>query len=84
MKKVVLINPVQFPGQAISIPFNLIPLITWLRRHGVDAALVDEFVSKDLIAEIATHSPDMVGITATTPLADHAYGLADAIRSRGG
>jgi len=82
--KVLLISPL---GQSkllgssfyFRFPFLSLPTVAGLTPPGVDLRIVDEKVD-----EIPWDShPDLVGITAMTPLAPRAYEIADRFRADG-
>ncbi|MEW6490171.1 MAG: radical SAM protein [Thermodesulfobacteriota bacterium] len=82
--KVLLITPV---GQSkllgssfyFRFPFLSLPTVAGLTPPGVDVRIVDEKVD-----EIPWEArPDLVGITAMTPLAPRAYEIADRFRAAG-
>ncbi|MBI5241032.1 MAG: radical SAM protein [Elusimicrobia bacterium] len=86
MPQIVLINP-PIPGKnpSLRIPsLGLGYLASSLRQAGMEAAVIDAAalgLDHDAVARrVASLNPDIVGITATTPLSGSAYQLAKALR----
>ncbi|MBI4656615.1 MAG: B12-binding domain-containing radical SAM protein, partial [Elusimicrobia bacterium] len=83
MAKTVLINP----GSECEIysatePLNLGFIAGYLEKNGVEVRIIDEMANENPIKMINELKPDMVGITATTPLVTRAYEIADYCRDR--
>ncbi|MGD9131308.1 MAG: radical SAM protein [Candidatus Bathyarchaeota archaeon] len=65
-------------------PLNLGYLASYLRAYGrdVEVKIFDGVVQKNVYSEIIKFQPEVVGISATTPLAYDAYSLSDRLRGR--
>lgn len=63
-------------------PLNLGYLASYLRTYGkdVEVKIFDGIIQKNLLPEIIKFQPEVVGISATTPLAYDAYSLSDELR----
>ncbi|MFH1771965.1 MAG: radical SAM protein [Candidatus Omnitrophota bacterium] len=83
MKKVALINPGKNQRYAIQEPLNLGFIASYLQKHSIDVRIIDELAGQNVKNEIESYSPDIVGITATTPLIPDAYRIADKCRQMG-
>jgi len=83
MPKVALINPGKNAAFAIQEPLNLGFIAAYLEKRGVQVRLIDQLAGDNVAQEIEDFSPDIVGITATTPTILEAYHIADWCRSRG-
>lgn len=82
MDKVLLVNPGRDPRFAVQEPLHLAFLAGFLRAHSVPVRIVDELAGEDVMQAVEEWRPDIVGITATTPLVKRAYALADQCRQR--
>jgi radical SAM superfamily enzyme YgiQ (UPF0313 family) len=86
MARIALINPpITGKNPSLVLPsLGLGYLAASLRQAGLDTALIDALavgLSADAIADkVAGLKPDIIGITATTPLARSAYALAKRLR----
>ncbi len=83
MVKVALINPGRDQRFAIQEPLNLGFIASYLEKNNVEVRIIDELAGQDVKNELNTYCPDIVGITATTPLAPDAYRIADMCRKKG-
>ena len=84
MKKVALISPgSEDPRFGVSEPLNLGYIASYLEKQGIEVIMVDEVAGQNVAQELSKFNPDIVGITATTPVIYRAYQLADLCRSRG-
>lgn len=82
--RVVLVNPGRDPSvPAVHPPMNLAMIASFLERHGVRPALVDEQAGENVERRLRQLKPEIVGITATTPMAPWAYRAAKIARGLG-
>jgi len=86
MLKIALINP-PIPGKSASLvipSLGLGYLASSLRQAGLETQLIDAVAlgldNASITQEIAKLKPELVGITATTPLSNSAYRLAKSLR----
>ena len=82
-KRVMLVNPGTDPRFAVQEPLQLGFLASHLAKHGVEVRIADQLAGQPIEEEIGTWQPDLVGITATTPLANDAYRIAAYCRAMG-
>jgi anaerobic magnesium-protoporphyrin IX monomethyl ester cyclase len=83
MTKVALIQPGVGERFAVCEPLNLGSIASYLEKNGVDVRIIDQLAGQNVEKEIKKYSPDVVGITATTPLIMDAYKVADFCKSQG-
>lgn len=84
MKKVALISPsTGDPRYGVSSPLNLGYIASYLEKHKMEVRIIDEAVGQNTKHELSKFSPDIIGITATTPVIYRAYQLADYCRQQG-
>lgn len=76
MARVVLINPGREERFSVQEPLNLGFLASYLELSGVEVKIIDELAGDNVREELANFGPDLVGITATTPLVPRAYQIA--------
>src|SRR4030042_1198358 len=81
--KVALINPGRKLEFGTSEPLNLEYIAANLEKNGIEVKIIDELVGQNIEKEIKKFNPDIVGITATTPLIYDAYKVADMCREMG-
>lgn len=83
--KVVLVNPGRQENRWASIhpPIHLGGIASYLEQNGVEVRIVDELAGQDVAESLSRLKPDIVGITATTPMAPDAYRAAKAARDMG-
>lgn len=81
--KVALVNPGRNPEFAASEPLNLEYIASYLEQNGIEVKIIDELCGQDVEKEIKKISPDIVGLTATTPIAPDAYRIADICKKKG-
>jgi radical SAM superfamily enzyme YgiQ (UPF0313 family) len=82
MPKVALINPGK-EEYAITEPLSLGFIASYLEKNGIEVAIIDQMAGQNVQKEIEKFSPNIVGITATTPCAVDAYEVADMCRKMG-
>ena len=80
--KILLVNPGHNPAFAFCEPLNLALLASYLMAHGIAVRIADELVGDDVGQVMDEFLPDLVGITACTPLAYDAYRIAKIARVR--
>ncbi len=73
MPKVALINPGKDNNYAETEPLSLGFIASYLEKNGVEVAIIDELAGQNVKREIEKWCPDIVGVTATTPLISDAY-----------
>jgi magnesium-protoporphyrin IX monomethyl ester (oxidative) cyclase len=82
-RKVALINPGKDQKYAVLEPLHLGFIASYLEKNGIEVRIIDELAGENVEDEINKYRPDIVGITATTPLAPDAYRIADMCRRMG-
>jgi radical SAM superfamily enzyme YgiQ (UPF0313 family) len=80
--KIALINPGKNPEFATSEPLNIEYLAGHLEKNRFEVKIIDELVGQKVEKEINKFSPDMVGITSTTPVVPDAYRIAEMCREK--
>jgi anaerobic magnesium-protoporphyrin IX monomethyl ester cyclase len=80
MKKLALINPGRRIEFAVYEPLNLEVIASYVGQYGIDVKIIDELAGQNVMGEIMCYAPDIVGITATTPVILDAYKIADKCR----
>lgn len=80
--KVLLVNPGKNQIYAFCEPLNLASMASYLMVHGFDVRIADELIGDNVEEIIDAFQPDLVGITACTPLAYDAYRIAKTARTR--
>jgi radical SAM superfamily enzyme YgiQ (UPF0313 family) len=84
MRKVALIAPNgNDPSYGVSSPLNLGYIASYLEKNNIEVAIIDEIAGQNAEKELLKFSPDIVGITATTPLIYRAYQIADFCKKNG-
>lgn len=81
--KVALVNPGKNPKFAVQEPLNLGSIASFLLDHDVEVVIIDELAGDNVEEALVNSNPDIVGLTATTPLIMDAYRIADWCRDRG-
>jgi len=81
--KVALVNPGRGRRWTVSEPLNLGYIASCLEQNNIEVKIIDQIAGQDVKKEIEHYGPDMVGITAVTPLAPIAYKIADMCRKKG-
>lgn len=81
--KVALVNPGRGKRWTVSEPLNLGYIASYLEQNDIEVKIIDQLAGQDVKKEISAYGPDIVGITATTPLAPVAYKIADMCRGKG-
>jgi len=79
-KKIALIQPGKDLSCSIHEPLNLGFIASYLLKNGIGVKIIDELAGQNVKKEIKNFQPDIVGITATTPLILDAYRIADMCR----
>lgn len=83
MTKVALVAPGKNPEFAVQEPLNLGYLASTLEANNIEVVIIDELAGQNVEGELKKFSPDIVGITAVTPLAPDAYRIAAIARQMG-
>jgi len=83
MAKVALINPGKDEKYAVQEPLNIGFIASYLEKNGIEVTIIDELAGQNVEKELDKYKPDVVGITATTPLAPDAYRIGDLCKKRG-
>lgn len=83
--KVVLVYPGRDPNvmPPVHPPMNLATIAAYLEAHGQKVTIVDEQAGENVEARLKELKPDIVGITATTPVAPWAYRIAAMAKKMG-
>jgi anaerobic magnesium-protoporphyrin IX monomethyl ester cyclase len=83
--KVALVNPGLKTSSLglIAEPIGLAYIASYLEKNGIDVKIIDEFAGQNVKKEIKKFSPDIVGVTAVTPLILDAYKISDMCRENG-
>jgi len=81
--KVALINPGKQKMFAVQEPLNLGFIASYLEKHNIEVHIIDELSGQNVEKTINYLRPDIVGITATTPLVLDAYRISDMCRKKG-
>ncbi|MDP3731605.1 MAG: cobalamin-dependent protein, partial [Candidatus Omnitrophota bacterium] len=81
--KVVIINPKTRSVLDTNEPLNILTIVTYLRKAGIDARIIDELAGEDVAGEIQDFHPDLVGFTATTCTYPKAVELLKIIKPLG-
>lgn len=85
MSKVVLVSPgYNNIWASTHPPINLGYIAANLEKNGVDVRIIDELVGQDIRDELRLFKPDIVGITATTPLVPDAYRVSKIVKEEFG
>ena len=58
-------------------------LASYLEKHGIRVSIIDELAGQNVKRQLQLFSPDIVGITATTPVAADAYRIAAVAKKMG-
>lgn len=80
MVRVALINPGRDANYAVQEPLNLGFIASYLEQNNIKVIIIDELAGQNVKKELRKFKPDIVGITATTPLAIDAYRVAKMCR----
>jgi len=81
--KVALVNPGRGRRWAVSEPLNLGYIAGYLEQNGIEVKIIDQIAGQDVKEEIEHYGPDIIGLTAVTPLAPSVYKIADMCREKG-
>lgn len=82
-KRVVLVNPGRGAWASTHPPIHLGYIASYLEHHGVEVHILDELVGHDVAESLSRLRPEIVGITATTPMAPDAYRVAKIAKDMG-
>ena len=83
MKRVALVNPGRGKRYAMFEPLNIGFIASYLEKNNVEVTIIDELAGQNVRKELMRYRPDIVGITATTPLTPYAYEVAGICRNMG-
>jgi len=83
MVKVALIAPGKDERFAVQEPLNLGYIASYLEKNNINVIIIDQLAGQNVKKELNEYDPDIVGITATTPLVSDAYKIADMCREKG-
>lgn len=81
--QVVLVNPAIDIESASAEPLALEYIAAFLIQNGIKVKIIDEIQEKNTLKAIQEYKPDLVGITAMTPVINRAYEIADKCRKNG-
>ena len=79
--KLLLINPGKEEKWSVSEPLQLLYLATFIKQNGFNVKISDEQAGDDVFSDIKNFSPDYIGVTATTPLANRAYEILRKVKN---
>jgi len=82
MPKVALINPGKDQRYAIQEPLSLGFIASFLEKHNIEVKIIDELAGQNVENELNKFCPNIVGVTATTPLFPDACRIADMCRKQ--
>jgi len=82
--KLMLINPGKEEKWSVSEPLQLLYLATFIKQNGFNVRISDEQAGDDIFSDIKKFSPEYIGVTATTPLANRAYEILKKVRESNG
>ena len=77
MTKAALVNPGKDKQYSTQEPLNLGFLASYLEKYGIEVRIIDQLAGQKPQKEINKFNPDFVGITATTPIINDAFEIAD-------
>ena len=77
MPKIALINPGKDKQYSTQEPLNLGFLASYLIKYGIDVKIIDQLAGQKPQKEIKKYNPDYIGITATTPIINDAFEIAN-------
>ncbi len=83
MVKLALINPGIAKEHAVHEPLHLGFLASYLLKEDVKVKIIDQLAGQNVEKEIKKFKPDIVGITATSPVIGEAYQIADTCKNMG-
>ncbi|MDI6856331.1 MAG: radical SAM protein [Candidatus Thermoplasmatota archaeon] len=81
--KVALIQPGKDQRFAITEPLSLGFIASYLEKRCIEVRIIDELAGQDIKASLSAYNPDIVGVTATTPVVLDAYRIAGLCREMG-
>jgi len=82
MKKVALINPGRKEGFAENEPLNLGFLAAYLEKNGHSVKIIDQLSGENVEEKLRNFKPDVIGVTATTPVIEDAYRILELARKQ--
>lgn len=81
--KFCIINPKTRGVLDTNEPLNILTLATYLKERGIEAKIIDELAGDNVLGELRSFRPDLVGFTATTCTYPKAVELLRAIKPKG-
>lgn len=78
--KLALVAPGKNQEFAIQEPLNLGYLAAFLEKNNIQVKIIDQLAGQNVYRELKNFSPQIVGITGTTPVITEAYKIADFCR----
>ena len=78
--KVALIAPGRNEEFAVQEPLNLGYIAAYLEKHNIRVKIIDQLAGQNVYKELKEFSPQIAGITGTTPVIVEAYKIADFCR----
>ncbi|MGC9049062.1 MAG: cobalamin-dependent protein [Patescibacteria group bacterium] len=78
--RVALIAPGKNEEFAVQEPLNLGYIAAYLEKHNIQVNIIDQLAGQNVYRELKRISPQIVGITGTTPVITAAYKIADFCR----
>ncbi|MBP7088155.1 MAG: B12-binding domain-containing radical SAM protein [Candidatus Omnitrophica bacterium] len=81
--RVCIINPKVREVFDLAEPLNIVDIATYLKKAGITVKIIDEIIEDDVIAEVKSFKPDLVGFTALTCAYPRAVQLMKEIKSFG-
>jgi radical SAM superfamily enzyme YgiQ (UPF0313 family) len=83
MTKVALVVPGKDRIFAVQEPLNIGYIASYLEKNDIDVTIIDQLAGQNVKKEIRRFQPDIVGVTATTPLVNDAYEIIDMCKEMG-
>ncbi|MCP5003092.1 MAG: B12-binding domain-containing radical SAM protein [Planctomycetes bacterium] len=80
--KLLLINSGEESIFASNEPLNLALLASFLQSKGVDVIIADQLSGESIIEKYNYFNPDIIGLTATTPLVKDAYSISTYFKKK--
>jgi len=81
--KVALIAPGKDSRFAVQEPLNLGFIASYLEKNDIEVRIIDELAGQSVEEKLSEYRPNIVGITATTPLVTDAYRIAKICKKMG-
>lgn len=81
--RVAFVNPGKNQNYAMQEPLNLGFIAGYLESQGHKVTIIDELAGQNVMKDLKSFEPEIVGLTAVTPLAPDAYRIADLCKKEG-